>query len=161
MDSIGQYIKSIREEQSLSLDDLARLTLIKKKYLELLEEDNIEELGGFGVVKSYAYTIVRKLNINQAKVMSIIENKYPQYKVDNFKSLEYKEEKKFLISANVIYAVILITITVFLVIYVVDMFQSSDFSIFKAHSELKEAKAEENIPEQIIIELPPPAEREN
>ena len=161
MDSIGQYIKSIREEQNLSLDDLARLTLIKKRYLELLEEDDIEELGGFGVVKSYAYTIVRKLNINQTKVISIIDNNYPEYKVDNFKSLAYKEQKKCLISANVIYAVILITITIFLVIYVVDMFQSNDFSIFKAHSELKESKAEENKPEQIIIELPPPAEREN
>jgi cytoskeletal protein RodZ len=161
MDSIGQYIKSIREEQSLSLDDLARLTLIKKSFLELLEEDNIEELGGFGVVKSYAFTIVRKLNINQTKVMSIIDNKYPQYKVNNFKSLAYKEQKKFLISANVIYAIILITITIFLVIYVVDMFKSSDFSIFKAHSELKESKAEEVESNKIIIELPPPAEREN
>ena len=162
MDSIGQYIKSIREEKSLSLDDLAKLTLIKKKYLELLEDDNIEELGGFGVVKSYAYSIVRKLNINQTKVMSIIDNNYPKYKVDNFKSLEYKEEKKFLISANVIYAIVLITITIFLVIYVVDMFKSNDFSIFKAHSELKESKIEEEVESnQIIIELPPPAEREN
>ena len=85
MDNIGQYIRSIREEQNLSLDDLAKITLIKKEHLELLEEDKIDALGGFGVVKSYAYTIVRKLNINQAKIISIIENKYPEYKVNNFK----------------------------------------------------------------------------
>lgn len=161
MDSIGQYIKSIREEQNLSIDELADITLIKKKYLQLLEDDDIEALGGFGVVKSYAYTIIRKLNINEAKIISIIENKYPEYKVDNFKSLEYKDEKKFLISANIIYAVILLTITIFLVIYVVDMFKNNEFSIFTARSELNEAKAEEAIPDKIMIELPAPDEREN
>lgn len=160
MDSIGQYIRSIRDEKNLSIDDLARITLIKKSHLELLEEDKVEELGGFGVVKSYAYSIVRKLNINQAKIISIIENKYPEYKVDNFKSLEYKQEKKFLISANVIYAIVLITITVFLVIYVIDIFKNSESFIFKAHAENKEIQAEEQIPEKIIIELPPPSERE-
>lgn len=161
MESIGQYIRSIREEHHLSLDDLSRKTLIKKEHLELLEDDKIEALGGFGVVKSYAYSIVRKLNINQAKIISIIENKYPEYKVDNFKSLEYKQERKFLISANVIYAIVLITVTIFLVIYVVDMVQNSDFSIFQAQNEINEAKAEEEVPDKIIIELPPPAEREN
>jgi len=160
VDSIGQYIRNIREEKNLSIDDLARITLIKKNHLELLEEDNIEALGGFGVVKSYAYSIVRKLNINQGKVISIIENKYPEYKVDNFKSLEYKQEKKFLISANMIYAILLITITIFLIIYVVDVFKNSDSLIFKAHAENKEVQAEEQVPEKIMIELPPPAERE-
>jgi len=160
MDSIGQYIKSIREEKNLSIDELAKLTLIKKKNIELLEEDDIEALGGFGVVKSYAYSIVRKLNVNQAKIISIIENKYPDYKVDNFKSLEFKQEKKFLISANVVYAIILITITIFLVFYVVDMFKNSDFKIFTAHNEKKEAKAEEEVSDKIIIELPPPSDRD-
>lgn len=161
MDKIGQYIKSIREEKQLSLDDLAALTLIKKEHLILLEDDNVDELGGFGVVKSYAYTIVRKLNINQTKIMAIIDDQYPQYKVNNFKSLEYKQERKFLISANVIYAIVIISVTIFLIFYVVDMFQKNEFSIFKAHKEIKEAKIEEAQPEQIIIELPAPSEREN
>lgn len=161
MESIGQYIKGIREEQKISLDDLAQLTLIKKERLLLLESDNIEALGGFGVVKSYAYTVVRKLNINETKLIAIIENKYPDYKIDNFKSLKYKQEKKFLISANYIYAVILITVTIFLIIYVVDMIKNNDFTIFKARSESNEAKAEDAEPEKLIIELPPPSEREN
>ncbi len=160
MDSIGQYIKSIRDERNLSIDELAEITLIKKEYLELLEEDRIEDLGGFGVVKSYAYTIVRKLNINQAKIISIIESKYPEYKVNNFKSLEYKQEHKFLISYNLIYAIIIITVTIFLIGYVVDMFKNNEFTIFKAHSEIKEAEAEPEA-ERIIIELPPPSERGN
>ncbi len=161
MDSIGQYIRSIREENSLSIEELEKITMIKKEHIELLEDDKIEALGGFGVVKSYAYTIVRKLNLNQAKIISIIDNKYPEYKVDNFKSLEYKEERKFLISANIIYAIVLITITIFLIFYVVDMVKKNDFSIFKAHSEMKESKVEEAKPEKIIIELPAPNEREN
>ncbi len=160
MDSIGQYIRSIREEHNLSIEELADITLIKKDHLVLLEEDDIESLGGFGVVKSYAYTIVRKLNINQSKIISIIESKYPEYKVNNFKSLEYKQERKFLISYNFIYALLIITVTVFLVVYVIDMFKNNEFSIFKAHSEIQEAEAEPE-PEKIIIELPAPSERDN
>ncbi len=161
MDSIGQYIKSIREDKNLSLEELASITLIKKEHLELLEDDQIEALGGFGVVKSYAYSIVRKLNINQSKIIAIIENKYPKYKVNNFKTLEYKQERKFLISYNLIYALAIISVTIFLIIYVVDMFKNNEFSIFKAHSEIQEAEAQEAEPEKIIIELPPPAERDN
>lgn len=161
MDSIGQYIKSIREDKNLSLEELASITLIKKEHLELLEDDQIEALGGFGVVKSYAYSIVRKLNINQSKIIAIIENKYPKYKVSNFKTLEYKQERKFLISYNLIYALVIISVTIFLIIYVVDMFKNNEFSIFKAHSEIQEAEAQEAEPEKIIIELPPPAERDN
>lgn len=160
MDSIGQYIKSLREEQSLTIEQLAKITLIKIEHLKQLEKDNFEALGGFGVAKSYASSIVRKLNANQAKLTSIIENKYPEYKVDTYESLEYKEEKKFLISANSIYATLFIIITIFLVIYVVDIVKNSDLSIFKARSEMKEAEEEAQKPDKIIIELPPPSERE-
>lgn len=160
MESIGQYIKSIRDEKNLTLEDLAKVTLIRKDHLELLEDDKVEKLGGFGVVKSYAYTIVRKLNINQAKIISIINEKYPEYKVNNFKSLEYKQERKFLISSNLIYAILIASVTIFLIFYVVDIFRNSEFSIFKAHSEIKETVQEEEEAQKIIIELPAPSERE-
>lgn len=160
MDSIGEYIKSLRIEKNYTIEELAELTLISDSHLNLLEDNNIEALGGFGVAKSYAYSIVRKLDTNEAKLNSIIESKYPEHTVQSYVSLGYKEEKKFLISANSIYAVIFIIITTVLVIYVVNIVKNSDLTIFKARSEMKEAEEKEQKDNAIIIELPAPSERE-
>lgn len=160
MDSIGEYIKSLRVEKNYTIEELAELTLIKVAPLIQLENDDLDALGGFGVAKSYAYSIVRRLDVNETKLTSIIDNKYPEHKVESYVSLGYEEQKKFLISANSIYAVIFIIITTFLVIYVVNIVKDSDLTIFKARSEMKEAEEEEQKPAKIIIELPAPSERE-
>ncbi len=56
--SIGEFLKRVREEQELTLEDAAKGTRINKQFLEALEEDREEELPDINYrdlfIKSYA-----------------------------------------------------------------------------------------------------------
>ncbi len=55
---IGEFLKQIRSERKLSIDDVARATHIRPKYIEALETNNLDSLPsavhGKGFLRSYA-----------------------------------------------------------------------------------------------------------
>jgi cytoskeletal protein RodZ len=55
---VGQYLKGKREEQKISLDDIARVTKITPTYLRYLEADelhrHLEPIFHYGYLRSYA-----------------------------------------------------------------------------------------------------------
>jgi cytoskeleton protein RodZ len=54
--SIGEYLRSEREKQHLSLDDIANKTLIRKYYLEQIENNDFKRYDGFisAYIRKYA-----------------------------------------------------------------------------------------------------------
>lgn len=159
MNSIGAYIKELRESKELTINDLAKLTLMKERELSLLEDDKIEEMGGFGYAKSCAYSIVKKLNGNSSKLISIIENNYPEEKKIVYKTIGYKEEKKFLISLNYVFGFVIFVIVALFIVYVARLIKNRNFSIVNARQEIEEVAKEKEVEEKVIIELPAPSKR--
>jgi len=54
--NIGDYLKSEREKQHLTLDDIANKTLVRKYYLEQIENNEFERYDGFinAYIRKYA-----------------------------------------------------------------------------------------------------------
>ncbi len=158
MDSIGKFVKKLREENGMAIEELSELTLIKRDTLIMLESNKVEELGGFGVVKSYANTIVRKLNGSSVKLNNLLDSLYPQYKTNVYQNIEFKNERKFLISMNWLYVILIIAVVIFLSYFSYKTYKESGFNFFKARQEIVEEK--EQPEEKIIIELPHPSLRD-
>lgn len=61
MASIGQYLQRERELRGITLKEIANSTKISLKFLQALEDDNLEALPGEffikGIIRSYAYAI--------------------------------------------------------------------------------------------------------
>lgn len=69
MESFGQILKQAREDQSLSVEDLASLTRIQEHYLRALEEDRLEALPQQVFTKGFVRTYARALNMDEGDVM--------------------------------------------------------------------------------------------
>ena len=69
MESFGQILKQAREDQSLTVEDLASLTRIQEHYLRALEEDRFEALPQQVFTKGFVRTYARALNMDEDDVM--------------------------------------------------------------------------------------------
>ncbi len=52
MSELGSYLKQVREEKMITLDDLQRTTKIQKRYLVAIEEGNFDTLPGIFLCQS-------------------------------------------------------------------------------------------------------------
>jgi cytoskeletal protein RodZ len=69
--TIGQALKALREEKTLSLTDIAQVTCVRRAYLQALEEMNIEQLPSrpfaVGYVRAYAQALGANPDLAAAK----------------------------------------------------------------------------------------------
>lgn len=159
MDNIGQYIASLREEKQVTIEELAEKTLIKPKLIELLENNEITKLGGYGIAKSFTATLVKSLGGSSAKANSILDNNYPEYREQTIESIKYAPQKTILISTNFIYMILVVIAVVILSLISYNTYKNSDFNFFKERKIIVEEK-EKIVEKAVIIELPPPSERD-
>ncbi|GIW62397.1 MAG: hypothetical protein KatS3mg090_0223 [Patescibacteria group bacterium] len=88
MITVGKILKDARLKKNLSLEDIAKSTLIKIKFLKAVESGNWKifpsKVYAQGIVKSYAKT----LNEDTEKIMAYFRAEY-----DSFEKLEFREKK--------------------------------------------------------------------
>ncbi len=63
MQGIGEILKTAREQQGISLDDVAEATKIRTKYLRALEEENFDTLPGDVYARGFATAYLKYLGI--------------------------------------------------------------------------------------------------
>jgi transcriptional regulator with XRE-family HTH domain len=64
MSSFGRALRSARQQQGISLDDVARDTRLSKRYLLALEEESISELPGGAYNRAYVRTYALYLRLD-------------------------------------------------------------------------------------------------
>lgn len=142
-ESVGKYLKELRESKGVTLEEIAEETKIQKRYLEDLENDEFESLPGDAYVKGFIRNYSAAMNINSDEVMAI----YKRMKTNDTQVEEEFLEKDIVIERakvkklNVL--VIIILITLFAVgIY---MFLAGKISIEKMENKGTTSVKEENI----------------
>ncbi len=119
MDTIGSYLKTLREEQHLTLEDLHHETKMSIQMLADIEDDHLENIGVYGYAKAIVYTVIRTLHADQERALALFEASYPNEKTAKFKPRPPIKENKILISTNFLYLIgvlLLILILGFIVI---------------------------------------------
>jgi cytoskeleton protein RodZ len=72
--SIGTQLRQAREEQSLSLDQVAQETHIRMRYLEALEADQFDVLPSTAQVRGFLRIYSDYLKLDAKKLLAILEN---------------------------------------------------------------------------------------
>jgi cytoskeletal protein RodZ len=158
MNSVGAYIRALREEAHLLLDDVHRETKIAISSLEAIEADQFECLGGYGYAKAMVNTLVHFLNGDEGKALILFEQAYPHEKGSRFKPRTPIKENKILISTNFLYGVGIVLLIVFLGFIVVRAYDSyqqmpgSDKGIFHRTRIQNEAAKTQPMPK--VVEKP-------
>ncbi|MBD3218929.1 MAG: helix-turn-helix domain-containing protein [candidate division Zixibacteria bacterium] len=71
--SLGKYLKSIREEKEISIEELAETTKIKQEYLEAIEDDKYDVLPEGPYLKLFLKSYSEALDIEYDKLVSYLE----------------------------------------------------------------------------------------
>lgn len=132
---IGERLREAREEKGLSLEDIQQKTKIQSRYLQAIEEDNLDDLPG----KFYARAFIKEYALavdldpsevlegfDEEKIQSQTEDNAPYARMS--RSNEPKEAKgaSFLSFLPTVIVVILIIVIIFVGIILYQKYWSSE-----------------------------------
>jgi len=120
MESIGQYLKSVREEKKLTLDKIFEMTKIKIRILEDIENDNFDELGGFGYAKATITSYARAIGADENKILLQL-NKKANIKQKHISRTKSIQPKKMMFHTNIFAIFLLIILIIVLTLIVVKL----------------------------------------
>jgi len=123
MDSIGLFFKSLRENQKITIDDLAEKTKIRPNIIKDIEADNLVELYESGHLKIFIQTLGKLLDASPADIseaLNLVDKTFRKPSQQNVHVIEHKSQSKFVISSNTIYSIFLVLFLIgiaFVIIY--------------------------------------------
>lgn len=130
---IGERLKEAREEKGLSLEDIQQKTKIQNRYLQAIEEDNLDDLPGKfyarAFIKEYALAVDLDpsellVGFDEEKIQPQTEDNTPYARMS--RSNEPKEAKgaSFLSFLPTVIVVILIVVIIFVAITLYQKYSS-------------------------------------
>jgi len=81
--SLGKYLRAVREEKEISIEELAEITKIKQSYLEAIEEDKYEGLPKGPYLQLFLKSYSEALDLDYEKVASYLETAAAQQAAKN------------------------------------------------------------------------------
>lgn len=78
LDTLGNLIKEARKARNLTVEKLSELTKIKLANLEAMEEDRFEQIAAPTYAKGFLKIVARALDLNEAELLKLYEQRYPQ-----------------------------------------------------------------------------------
>ncbi len=75
MDSVGALLKSAREEQNASLEQMSEKTFLKERILQSMENDQFDDLGGIGYARAMVCTYCKALGVDQTEALHLLNMK--------------------------------------------------------------------------------------
>ena len=71
IETVGKYLKEVRENKGVTLDAIAEETKIQKRYLVDIENDDFDELPGEAYVKGFLRNYAAALKIDSEEVITL------------------------------------------------------------------------------------------
>ncbi len=117
MESIGLYLKELRESKNLSLEDISEKTRMPVKYLQIIEENKFEEFASIGYARASISSYVKFLKGDEVKVINTFDEKFhvnnrKHYIAESSGSKDFP--KKYLLSTQLIAYFFLTLLVIFL-----------------------------------------------
>lgn len=77
-DTVGDILRAERERQHMSLNDIARITLIRESYLQAIEESHYSQLPSFIVIRGFIKNYSQVLGLNPAPLIQQLNEEISQ-----------------------------------------------------------------------------------
>ncbi len=126
-EDIGQYLKSIRTKQRISLQKVSEKTRIKIRFLEDIENDIFENLGGTGYAKAIIVHYARAIGADEKHVLDLF-NKELKPSKELFVKKKSIKHKKMLFSANLFAIIFLVILMIVLTVLTVNLYKQGKLS---------------------------------
>ena len=88
IETVGKYLKEVRESKGMTLEEIADETKIQKRYLTDIENDNFDELPGEAYVKGFLRNYAAALKIDSEEVITL----YKKMQLKSEESVNVYEE---------------------------------------------------------------------
>lgn len=138
--SIGQYLKSVREEKGLTFSKLSKMTCISERYLADVENDKFDDMGGLGYAKVMTISYAKALGANDKLVLHMFNSRY----VKPIPRTLYKREqqpKKFMIPTSLFSILLLVILIVVLTMVITKLYKNGDLAFpFRGKAEIIKAE---------------------
>ncbi|MBC8385315.1 MAG: helix-turn-helix domain-containing protein [Candidatus Cloacimonetes bacterium] len=158
MDSIGKYLKTVREEKNITLEKVSGISKIKTRFLRDIENDIFENLGGRGYAKATLTSYAKTIGADEKAVLLTFEKVYKN-KSGHISRFDSIQPKKILIPTTIFSIMLLIALIVVLVFVTLKYYPSwSAKSPFKKKIQVE--TKQETKEEMQVDEIKKPVEPE-
>ncbi len=110
---VGKYLKKVRKDKDISLKEIEKETMIRKKYLEDLEKERYDQIPGNAYVKAFIKCYANYIGLEGNRIADIYQKQLDEEKrKENEKKLNKKESfyEKYFSKEKIIILIILIII---------------------------------------------------
>jgi cytoskeletal protein RodZ len=124
IESIGAYLKSLREQKKITLEKVSEKTRIKVRLLEDIENNVFTNLGGTGYAKAMIINYARNLGADEEKILHLFDeqmNQKPKF-VPHVKSIQ---PKKLIIPPKIFLFFLLIIVIIALTYLVIHLYKNN------------------------------------
>jgi len=94
MESLGQYLKGLREEQHLTLEEVNRELKLSEEQITAIENNQLSKLGDYGFARATVYTYSRYLGADEKITFNLFDGLMPSRTQNSFKPHAPIKEKK-------------------------------------------------------------------
>ncbi|MCB5251282.1 MAG: helix-turn-helix domain-containing protein [Candidatus Cloacimonadales bacterium] len=139
MNSIGTYLKSLRESRQLTVNDLAKKSRMRPNIIEDIEADNLQELFESGHLKIFIISLGKFLEADQPsinKMLELVDKKFDIESINKVQLLEHVPAKKIIISSNAIYSILLSLFIIAITLVVIYFKKEGKLDIAQIRNEL-------------------------
>lgn len=105
MENLGKYLLDLRLERGISYADIWGDIKISEAQIKAIEENRLNEIGNYGLVKALVYNYARYLEADLIMVMDEFKIMLPEHTKKEFDPRHNITEKKILLSTNFLWTV--------------------------------------------------------
>ncbi|HPR18254.1 MAG TPA: helix-turn-helix domain-containing protein [Candidatus Cloacimonadota bacterium] len=127
IESIGVYLKSVRQRNKLTLEQISEATRIKVRLLDDIENDIFTNLGGLGYAKAMVLNYARHIGADEEKILNLFNEKFSQKPIyiSHDKSIQ---PKKIILPENFLGIILLVVVVIALTCLIVYLFRNDVIS---------------------------------
>ncbi|MDY6916071.1 MAG: helix-turn-helix domain-containing protein [Candidatus Cloacimonadota bacterium] len=148
---VGNFLKEKREKLGYTLSEVSEKTCVKQKFLEAVEANDWEVMGGVGYTKALLSTYARALKLEPQEIIELFEKEVnkPEKNAPRFTKYKDIKPKKMLIPLNFFSILILIILIIVLSVVTVRLYKEGKLgSPFSSSETPTEKKIEPKIQEK-------------
>ena len=125
--SIGKYLKSIRKEKKITLEQISKITKIKTRFLTDIENDVFDNFGGIGYAKVNIISFTRAIGANEQKILDLFKTSFG-VEIKRIISDKSIQPKKLIIPTNLFSFLLLLIVIAVLTFFVIRLYKNDVIS---------------------------------
>ena len=134
-DSLGEELRSARNNKSLSIEKVSKMTQIRKEYLQALEAEDFNLLPSGLYGKNYLKKYANFLKIHPTRIDIFLEQLESEYLEENPFSKKILNKRKFVIFPkiirNILVSLAILACFLYLILYFKNIIVAPDLDIYQ------------------------------